>query len=266
MSDRQFVKLSIEERVATLTIDHAPVNALNEQVLDELDAAVAEVIANSDAKAAVITGAGQLAFVAGADINVFDAMLKQGDGAETRARGFLQKGQAVFSKIENAPKPFIAAVNGVALGGGMELAMACHMRIIGDRAKLGQPEINLGIIPGWGGTQRLPRLVGQPKAMELILTGDQITAQEALRLNLVNKVVPGGEVLKTARDLAKKISQKGALAIKAALDAIHNGSVKPMAEGLAYEADRLTEVVRSEDMREGVTAFLQKRQPVFKDQ
>jgi enoyl-CoA hydratase/carnithine racemase len=144
--------------------------------------------------------------------------------------------------------------------------MACHMRVIGDRAKLGQPEINLGIIPGWGGTQRLPRLVGRAKAIELILTGDQITAPEALRLNLVNKVVPGGEVLKTARDLAKKIAQKGALAIRAAMDAITNGSVKPIADGLAYEGERINEVVRTEDMREGVTAFLQKRQPVFKDQ
>ncbi len=266
MSDRQFVKLSIEDRVATITLDHPPVNALNEQVLDELNALVDELVANADVKAAVITGGGQLAFVAGADINVFDAMLKQGNGAELRARNFLQKGQALFAKIEAAPKPFIAAVNGVALGGGMELAMACHLRIIGDRAKLGQPEINLGIIPGWGGTQRLPRLVGKAKAIELILTGDQITAQEALRLNLVNKVVPGGEVLKTARDLAKKIAQKGALAIRAAMDAITNGSVRPLAEGLAYEGDRLAEVVQTEDMREGVTAFLQKRQPAFKDQ
>jgi enoyl-CoA hydratase/carnithine racemase len=266
MTDRQFVKLSIEDRVATITIDHAPVNALNEQVLDELNSVVEEVINQAEIKAAVITGGGQLAFVAGADINVFDALLKEGNGAEARARAFLQKGQSIFARIEGAPKPFIAAVNGVALGGGMELAMACHMRIIGDRAKLGQPEINLGIIPGWGGTQRLPRLVGKAKAIELILTGDQITAQEAFRLNLVNKVVPGGEVLKTARDLAKKIAQKGAVAIRAAMDAVTNGSPRPIAEGLAYEGDRLSEVVRTEDMREGVTAFLQKRQPVFKDQ
>lgn len=265
MSEKQFVKLTVEDRVAIITIDHAPVNALNEQVLDELNAVVEEVIASADVKAAVITGGGQLAFVAGADINVFDALLKEGNGSEPKARAFLKKGQDVFTRIENAPKPFIAAINGVALGGGMELAMACHMRIIGDRAKLGQPEINLGIIPGWGGTQRLPRLVGKAKALELILTGDQITAQEAFRLNLVNKVVPGGEVLKTARDLAKKIAQKGAVAIRAAMDAITHGSVKPLPEGLAYEAERIAEVVRTDDMREGVSAFLQKRQPVFKD-
>jgi len=171
----------------------------------------------------------------------------------------------VFNKIECSPKPFIAAINGVALGGGMELALACHMRIIGDRAKIGQPEINLGIIPGWGGTQRLPRLVGRAKAIEWILTGDQITAQEAYRLNLVNKVVPGGEVLKTARDLGKKIAQKGAATIRAALDAITNGSARPLAEGLVYEANQFAVLFETEDMREGVRAFLDKRQPVFKD-
>jgi enoyl-CoA hydratase/carnithine racemase len=266
MSERQFVKVSIEDKVATITIDHAPVNALNAQVLDELSAVVDEIIANPDAKAAVITGGGQLAFVAGADINVFDALMKQANGAaEAQAREFLAKGQTTFTKIENAPKPFIAAINGVALGGGMELAMACHLRVIGDRAKLGQPEINLGIIPGWGGTQRLPRIVGKAKAIELILTGDQITAQEALRLNLVNKVVPGGEVLKTARDLARKIAQKGAVAISAALEAITIGSARPLPEGLALEGELIGKVFRTEDMREGVTAFLQKRQPAFKD-
>ncbi|MGQ0602310.1 MAG: enoyl-CoA hydratase-related protein [Anaerolineales bacterium] len=265
MAERQFVKLSIEDRVATITIDHAPVNALNDAVLDELSAVVDDVLADENVKAAVITGGGQLAFVAGADINVFDTLLKQGEAGEPAARAFLQKGQSVFGKIENAGKPFIAAINGVALGGGMELAMACHMRIIGDRAKLGQPEINLGLIPGWGGTQRLPRLVGKAKAIELILTGDQLTAQEAFRLNLVNKVVPGGEVLKTTRDLAKKISTKGAMTIRTALHAITVGSAKPLAEGLAVEAEQVSVAVRTEDMAEGVSAFLQKRQPQFKD-
>jgi enoyl-CoA hydratase/carnithine racemase len=173
--------------------------------------------------------------------------------------------QGLFDKIACAPKPFIAAINGVALGGGLELAMACHMRIIGDRAKVGQPEINLGIIPGWGGTQRLARLVGTAKAIELILTGDSLTAQEAYRLNLVNKVVPGGEVLKTAKDLAKKISQKGALAIRASLQAIVSGADLPLAQGLAMEAEQFGTIGLSEDAREGVSAFLQKRQPVFKD-
>ncbi len=260
MTERQFVKTSIEERVATLTIDHPPVNALNEPTLMELNDAIDELLANPEVKAVVITGAGQVAFVAGADISEFSKL----ENAE-QARAGSSRVQAIYRKIECSPKPFIAAINGVALGGGLELAMACHMRIIGDRAKVGQPEINLGIIPGWGGTQRLPRLVGSAKALELILTGDSITAQEAFRLNLVNKVVPGGEVLKTARDLAKKISQKGGLAVQSALDAVVNGVQQPLEAGLALEADHFARVAISEDGREGASAFLQKRQPVFKD-
>ena len=260
MTDRQFVKTSLEERVATLTIDHPPVNALNQPTLIELNDAVDEVIANPEVKAVVITGAGQLAFVAGADITEF-AKIETAD----QARVVSLQVHAIYRKIEGAPKPFIAAINGVALGGGLELAMACHMRIIGDRAKVGQPEINLGIIPGWGGTQRLPRLVGAAKAIELILTGDSITAQEAYRLNLVNKVVPGGEVLKTARDLAKKIGQKGGLAVQAALAAIVQGLRQPLDDGLALEAEQFSRAAVSEDGREGASAFLQKRQAVFKD-
>ncbi len=260
MTDRQFVKTSLEERVATLTIDHPPVNALNQPTLVELNAAVDEVIADPNVKAVVITGAGQLAFVAGADITEF-AKIETAD----QARSVSANVHAIYNIIERSPKPFIAAINGVALGGGLELAMACHMRIIGDRAKVGQPEINLGIIPGWGGTQRLPRLVGPAKALELILSGDSITAQEAYRLNLVNKVVPGGEVLKTARDLAKKISQKGGLAVQSALQAVVQGWQQPLDEGLAIEAGHFSQVAISEDAREGASAFLQKRQPAFKD-
>jgi len=260
MTERQFVKTSIEERVATLTIDHPPVNALNQATLMELNEAVDEVIANPEIKAVVITGGGQMAFVAGADISEFPKI----ESVE-QAKTVSQTVHAIYRKIECAPKPFIAAINGLALGGGLELAMACHMRIIGDRAKVGQPEINLGIIPGWGGTQRLPRLVGSAKAIELILTGDAITAQEAFRLNLVNKVVPGGEVLKTARDLAKKISQKGAVAVQAALQSTVAGLQQPLDAGLTLEAEEFSKVLVSEDAREGAMAFLQKRQPVFKD-
>jgi len=260
MAERQFVKITLEDRVAILTIDHPPVNALNRATMQDLSDAIDEVIANPEVKAVVVTGAGQIAFVAGADINEFTTITTAAQSTEAA-----RNGQAVFSKIESAPKPFIAAINGVALGGGMELAMACHLRVIGDRAKMGQPEINLGIIPGWGGTQRLPRIVGKAKAIELILTGDQITAQEAYRLNLVNKVIPGGEVLKTARDLGKKIAQKGAVTIRAALDAITSGSVQPLPQGLQYEASQFAVLFETEDMREGVNAFLQKRQPVFKD-
>jgi enoyl-CoA hydratase/carnithine racemase len=260
MTERQFVKLALEDRVAIITIDHPPVNALNQATLEELNAVVDEVLGSEQVKAVVVTGGGQIAFVAGADINEFTKL----ETAE-QAQAASKQVQTLFDKIACAPKPFIAAINGVALGGGMELAMACHMRIIGDRAKVGQPEINLGIIPGWGGTQRLTRLVGPAKAIELILSGDNLTAQEAFRLNLVNKVVPGGEVLKTAKDLAKKISQKGALAIRASLLAITSGADLPLAQGLALEAEQFATIGLSEDAREGVTAFLQKRQPVFKD-
>jgi enoyl-CoA hydratase/carnithine racemase len=260
MTERQFVKTTIEDHVATLTIDHPPVNALNQATLIDLDGAVDEVIANPEIKVVVVTGAGQVAFVAGADITEFAKIENS-----AQARDVSQQVHAIFRKIEQAPKPFIAAINGVALGGGLELAMACHMRVIGDRAKVGQPEINLGIIPGWGGTQRLRRLVGEAKAVELILTGDSITAQEAYRLSLVNKVVPGGEVLKTARDLAKKITQKGGLAVQAALQAITQGRDRSLDEGLRVEAEQFGKVAVSADAREGASAFLQKRQPAFKD-
>lgn len=260
MAERQFVKVTVEERIAIITIDHAPVNALNHTVLDELAAAVEEVVGDSNVKAAIVTGGGQMAFVAGADINEFTKLTTP----ET-AKEFIAKGQSTFNKIENSPKPFIAAINGVALGGGMELALACHMRIAGDRVRLGQPEINLGIIPGWGGTQRLTRIVGPAKASELILTGDNFTAQEAYRLNLVNKVVPGGEVLKTAKDLAKKVVSKGAMAIAAAMDAISKARDAELDAGLAVEANNVVNLVSTEDAKEGITAFLTKRQPVFKD-
>jgi enoyl-CoA hydratase/carnithine racemase len=260
MSERQFIKTIIEDRVALLTLDHPPANAISQAVLAELNPTIDELLANPEVKVIIIIGAGPMVFCAGADINDF-TKLESGE----QALEFVRLGHAVSNKIETSPKPFIAAINGLALGGGLELAMACHLRIIGDRAKVGQPEINLGIIPGWGGTQRLPRFVGKAKALELILTGDQITAQEAYRLNLVNKVVPGGEVLKTAKDLAKKIAAKGGVAIQASLDAARLGSSTTLAEGLDHEAQQFAKVVVSEDAREGVSAFLQKRQPMFKD-
>ncbi|MBI1991927.1 MAG: enoyl-CoA hydratase/isomerase family protein, partial [Candidatus Omnitrophica bacterium] len=163
-------------------------------------------------------------------------------------------------------KPVIAAINGVCLGGGCELAMACHIRISGDRARFGQPEINLGIIPGWGGTQRLPRLIGRAKAIEWILTGDMVTAQEALRLGLVNHVVPQDQVLKAAKDLARKIASKGGVAAAQALRAIELGMDRPLEEGLAAEAEAFRQVSATGDSKEGIRAFLEKRQPKFQDQ
>lgn len=259
----EFIRYTIEDRVAVLVIDRPPVNALNEQALVELGAAIDELNANPDVKVIVITGAGQLAFGAGADVGRFGKIIKEQDVAAAQA--LVDLGHSVFGKIENSNKPVIAAINGVCLGGGLELAMACHMRICGDRARLGQPEINLGIIPAWGGTQRLPRIVGPAKAAEMILTGDQITAQQALQLRLVNMVVPGGEVMRQAKGLAAKIANKSAIGTTAALKAIRSGLDACLPEGLAAEREQLNVVAASEDAREGITAFLEKRAAKFQD-
>ncbi|HEY4688768.1 MAG TPA: enoyl-CoA hydratase-related protein [Anaerolineae bacterium] len=258
-----FIRYTIEDRVATLVIDHPPVNALNHQALTELSTAIDELLANADVKVIVITGGGQLAFVAGADIGEINEIVKAQDSGAARA--MIELGQKVFNKIESSHKPVIAAINGVCLGGGLELAMACHMRIAGDRARLGQPEINLGIVPGWGGTQRLPRIVGPSKATEIILTGDPITAQQAMQLRLVNMVVPGDQVVRQAKGVAAKIAGKSAVAVSAALAAIGGGLDADLPAGLAKEREQFVRLAGSEDVREGVGAFLEKRPPQFKD-
>lgn len=263
MTDRQYIRYTVEERVATLVIDHPPVNAFNKQTMQELSDAIDELLANADVKVIILTGGGQMAFVAGADIGEINAFVKSGD--LSGARGMIEKGQQVFTKIERSPKPVIAAINGVCLGGGLELSMACHIRVAGDRVRLGQPEINLGIIPGWGGTQRLARHLGRGKAIEMILTGDPITAQEAKALGLVNFVVPGDAVMRQSVGLARKIASKSALAIAAALKAITDGADLPIVEGLAVELNEFANLAGSEDTREGVSAFLEKRPPQFKD-
>jgi enoyl-CoA hydratase/carnithine racemase len=181
------------------------------------------------------------------------------------AEAVAKKGQAMIRRVEKMKKPVIAAINSVCLGGGNELAMACHLRIASDRARFGQPEITLGIIPGFGGTQRLARLVGTSKARELILTGDMITAQEAFRIGLVDRVVPDGELLRQALGLAKKIASKSAVAIAHAQEAIGEGVERSLDEGLAHEAKLFGKVSESQDMREGIQAFLEKRQPKFED-
>jgi enoyl-CoA hydratase/carnithine racemase len=260
MAEYTNVRISIEDRVAVLTLDHPPVNAFNRATVADLEAALDELIANDQVKVIILTGAGDFAFAAGADINEIMALKTADEALEV-----LLRGQAVFSKIETCPKPVIAAINAVALGGGLEIAMACHIRIASDRARLGQTESNLGVIPGWGGTQRLPRIIGAGKAIELILAGDMINAQEAFRLNLVNKVVPAGQVLAEAKGLAKKIASKSALTNKAALGAIINGLKMPLADGLRYEAEQFASLVGTHDFAEGPAAFLQKRQPKFTD-
>ncbi len=260
MAERQFVKIVVEDGVGLLTLDYPPMNLLNAETFGELHDGLDELLADEKVKAAVFTGGGEFVFIAGADIKAIAAI----DSAE-EAKGLVQQGQALVNRIEDARVPFVAAINGHCLGGGLELAMACHLRVASNRAQLGQPEIALGIIPGFGGTQRLARLVGRAKAMELILTGDRISGSEAAAIGLVNRAVPAGEVLLTAKGLAKKIAGHGRLAIQAAMSAVQGGLGLPLAEGLALEADEFSRLAETYDMKEGLAAFLEKRQPQFQD-
>lgn len=262
----QYIRTEVEDKVATLTIDHPPVNSLNTQVVAELDQAIDELLANDEVKAIVITGGGTNAFVAGADIPEIKGLLDQPQNGYAAAREFIEQGQGVNLKIEKATKPIIAAINGYCLGGGLELAMSCHMRICSNAVRgIGQPEIDLGIIPGWGGTQRLSRIVGKGKAIELILTGDRINAQEAYRIGLVNKIVPPEALLKEARGLARRIASKSKFPVAATLRAVTEGLAVTIEEGLKIEAEQFVGLADTEDIREGLGAFLGKRQPQFKD-
>ncbi len=254
------VKTSLEDGVLVITIDHPPVNTLSASTILELSTVLDQARENPNAKVVVLTGAGNFAFIAGADVGEIARIPNAHEG-----RRLALEGQAVITKLERLAKPTIAAINALCLGGGNEMAMACHIRIASERARFGQPEINLGIIPGFGGTQRLPRLVGLSKAIELTLTGDVISAQEALQIGLVNKIVPPEEVLKYAKDLAKKIAGKGQVAVRLALEALQLSTTTSLPDGLAKEAELFGNICETEDMREGLTAFLQKRQPSFKD-
>lgn len=260
MTEAQYVKLSKEDRVAILTVDNPPMNTLNLPVVSEFQSALEELWADDEVKVIVITGGGQMVFIAGVDINAV-LELKTPD----EAKEIVMQVHDLFQRIENSSKPIIAAINGHCLGAGVELSMACHMRIANNRAMFGQPEISLGIIPGFGGTQRLPRLVGRGKALELILTGDRITGAEAASIGLVNKAVPGTEVMKTAVGLARKIASFGRPSITAAVEAVNEGLEVSLEEGLEIEAAKFSSLVETEDMREGLTAFLEKRQPKFQD-
>lgn len=249
----------LDGAVATVTIHHPPVNTLTPELLSELDQAF-EAAAKDDAvKAVVLTGTGRF-FVAGADIRLLASISCSSEG-ESIAR----QGQAVLSRIESLDKPVIAAINGVCLGGGLELALCCHIRLVAEGSRLGQPEINLGIMPGFGGTQRLPRLVGQSKALELILTGDPISAQEAKSLRLVSHVLPPEDLLHQAQGLARKMASKSLPALRASLRAVRSGLGMSLLDGLALEARLFGGLCETEDKREGLAAFLEKRQPHVKD-
>lgn len=259
MSDYQYLGLTVEEKVGVLTISNPPANLLSRAVLTELSGFLDEVGTNIPFKALIITGAGAF-FIVGADIQEISELKGAAQGQEA---AFL--GQRVFNKMEALPIPTIAAINGHCLGGGNELAMSCTLRVASDRARFGQPEINLGIMPGFGGTQRLMRLIGKAKALELNLTGDMVNAQTAFEMGLVNQVVPEAEVMKQAMGLAKKIAGKSLQAIRRIMQASREGIEKPLDEALKLEAKLFGELCETQDMQEGLTAFLQKRRPKFQD-
>jgi enoyl-CoA hydratase len=244
--------------VAILTFNRPGVlNALNSQTIDELRRAMLEYRRDGDVGAVVITGAGERAFVAGADINELAVQ------SPTGGREHALRGQHVFDLVENLGKPVIAAINGFALGGGCELALACTLRIAADTATIGQPEIKLGIIPGYAGSQRLSRLVGKGRALEMILTGTAITASQAHAMGLVNRVVPAAELMKAARTLAMELAAQAPVAVRYAIDAVNKGLEMPFREACTYEATLFGLVAATDDMREGTRAFLEKRKPVF---
>lgn len=234
-------------------------NALNNETINELEKVFNVLKTDVNILTVIITGSGEKAFVAGADISELAKL------EIVSAKAFSEKGQKVFNQIEQFDKPVIAAVNGFALGGGCELALACHVRIAGEKAKFGQPEVNLGIIPGYGGTQRLARLINTGRAAEYILTGDMIDANEALRIGLVNKVYPQAELLVKTIELAEKIASKGQQAIKNSLKSILAVNDLSLSEGLKYEASLFAVCCGTEDFKEGTTAFLEKRKPEFKN-
>ena len=253
------VIMTKEDGVAVLTLNRPDkLNALNSELLEALESCMQDIQADAATRVVVITGSGAKAFAAGADISE----LHQQDGYS--ARLFAERGQRVFNAIERLGKPTIAAVNGFALGGGCELAMACHMRFASETARFGQPEINLGIIPGYGGTQRLPRLVGAAKALEIILGGEMINAEEALRIGLLNRIYPAEELVASTMSFATMLAAKAPLALAACHEAVQCAMDMSLLEGQFVEASIFARTCGSADFKEGTEAFVQKRQPTFR--
>jgi enoyl-CoA hydratase len=254
----EHLELSGTDAVRVLTITRpAKLNALNRAALAELQSALQALAAETTLRVLIVTGAGAKAFVAGADIAEFEGFTPD------QATRYARLGQAVFDTLETLPVPTIAAINGYALGGGCELALACTFRLVADTARLGLPETSLGLIPGFGGTQRLARAVGRQQALELILTGRQVTADEAVRLGLALRVVPAAQLLEEAQALAEQLASRAPLALRYAREAIADGLDRPLADGLALEARLFGLAASTDDMREGVRAFLEKRQATF---
>lgn len=259
MAEDRIVLTEIEGRVATVTIKRPDkLNALNGAVRCQFVGALNDLRANDEVRVVIVTGAGDKAFVAGADIKEFE-----GRTGVTQFR--TMKAYGVFDAADAFPKPIIAAINGFALGGGCELAMACDVRIASDKAKLGQPEVNLGILPGGGGTQRLPRLVGMGTALKLLYTGDMVTAEEALRIGLVDEVVPHDQLLPRVNELARKIAEKSPVALQLIKEGARAAWRMPLEEGLRLETTLFGLAFSSQDKEEGVKAFLEKRKPDFKN-
>ena len=255
----QTLLTELEKGTLVVTVNRPDkLNALNKDVISELGAVLEEVYSNDEIKSVILTGAGEKAFVAGADISEFLSLDAAG-GAELARKGQ----QGVFDKIENCPKPVIAAVNGFALGGGCELAMACHFRVASVNAKFGQPEVNLGLIPGYGGTQRLTQLIGKGKAMEMMMTGDMVGADDAKALGLVNHVFAAEELLQKTKDLLQKIQLKAPVAVAKVIACV-NEAAKGNPQGFEQEIERFGACFVTEDKKEGVNAFLEKRKPSFK--
>lgn len=250
--------LEIKNKVAVITINRPEkLNALNYETMNEIEDVIKLLNSNEEARVIIITGSGDKAFVAGADISELNKL------DMISGKTFAERGQTIFNLIENSNKPVIAAVNGYALGGGSELALACHFRVASENAKFGQPEVNLGIIPGYGGTQRLSRLIGAGRAMEYILTAEQIDVNEAYRIGLVNHIFPKNELLQKTIEIAEKITSKPEYAISFAIKAVNSYSEMTKREGLNYEASLFALCCGTEDFKEGTSAFLEKRKPAF---
>jgi enoyl-CoA hydratase len=258
MSFYNFLTFEVVDRIATITVNRPDkLNALNSATIAELGGAIDEVRMRQDVGGVIVTGAGR-AFVAGADISELTGQ------STFVAKGRSRAGQEVFRRFETCPKPVIAAVNGFALGGGCELAMACHVRIASEHAKFGQPEVKLGVLPGYGGTQRLPRLVGKGRALQLLMTGETIDAEEAYRIGLVNRVVHAAELLGAAQMLVKQIMANGPLAVALCIEAVDRGLEMSLDEGLTLEANHFGLLASTDDMKEGTGAFLEKRGALFR--
>jgi len=259
MSEYSNIVLTREDRIAYITVSRPQaLNALNHETLLELQSALEDLREDEEVQVLIVTGSGEKAFVAGADIK--ELMVLSPIGAKKTS----ELGQYVFNLIERFPKPVIAAINGFCLGGGCELALACHIRIASENAKLGQPEVKLGLIPGYGGTQRLPRLVGKGRALEIILSGEMISAQQAHEMGLVNHVVEADMLIQTCQVLAEKIIANGSLAVQYSIEAVTTGLEMPLDQGLALESTLFGLCSATEDMKEGTGAFVEKREPVFK--